>query len=144
MKKHPEITAQTRENLIEAFWMIYAQKKIDQITIQEITDKAGYHRSTFYEYFVDIYDVLDQLEESLLAYLKEEVVKGLTGEQNEDFIRGLADLYESKGNYLSVLLGENGDPHFARRLQAVMRPVLMEIFNMPENDIHTIYILEYE
>ena len=143
MKKHPEITAQTRENLIEAFWMIYAQKKIDQITIQEITDKAGYHRSTFYEYFVDIYDVLDQLEESLLAYLKEEVVKGLAGEQNEDFIRGLADLYESKGKYLSVLLGENGDPHFARRLQAVMRPVLMEIFGMSENDSHSAYILEF-
>ena len=143
MKKHPEITAQTRENLIEAFWMIYAQKKIDHITIQEITEKAGYHRSTFYEYFVDIYDVLGQVEESLLAYLKEEVVKGLAGEQNEDFVRRLADLYDSKGQYLSVLLGENGDPHFARKLQAVMRPVLMEIFNMPENDIHTIYILEF-
>ena len=143
MKKNPEVTAQTKENLMQAFWILYGQKKIDHITIQEITDTAGYHRSTFYEYFVDIYDVLNQLEEALLTYIKEEAVKGLAGEQNEDFIRGLADLYESKGQYLSVLLGENGDPHFARKLQAVMWPVLMEIFGMSANDIHTAYILEF-
>jgi len=59
MNKHPEITAQTRENLMQAFWSLYRQKKIDTISIKEITATAGYHRSTFYEYFVDIYDTSD-------------------------------------------------------------------------------------
>ncbi len=143
MKKHPEVTALTRENLMQAFWGLYCQKKIDRIPIKEITEKAGYHRSTFYEYFVDINDVLDQLEESLLAYIQENVVNSLAVEQNEDFIRGLADLYETKGKYLSVLLGENGDPHFAKKLKAVMRPALMETFGMSENDIRTAYIFEF-
>jgi AcrR family transcriptional regulator len=143
MKKNPVLTAQTRENLMQAFWSLYCQKKIDAITIQEITDTAGYNRSTFYEYFVDIYDVLDQLEESLLAYLKEEAVNLLAEEHNEDFVRGLADLYESKGKYLSVLLGENGDPHFAKKVLGVTRPVLMSTFRLSENDLHTAYILEF-
>ena len=143
MKKNPELTAQTRENLMQAFWSLYGQKKFDAITIQEITDKAGYNRSTFYEYFVDIYDILDQLEDSLLAYLKEEAVNLLAVEHNEDFVRGLADLYDSKGKYLSMLLGENGDPHFAKRVQGVMRPVLLSTFGMSENDLHTAYILEF-
>jgi len=143
MKKHPEVTAQTRENLMQAFWGLYAQKKIDGITIQEITDTAGYNRSTFYEYFMDIYDVLDQLEASLLAYLKEEAVNGLAMEHHENFIQGLADLYETKGKYLSVLLGENGDPHFAKRVLDAMRPILMRTFGMSENDLHSAYVLEF-
>jgi len=143
MKKNPEATALTRENLIQAFWGLYGQKKIDAISIKEITEKAGYHRSTFYEYFVDIYDVLDQLEDSLLAYFKTEVLNSLAVFQNDDFVREMADLYDSRGKYLSVLLGENGDPHFAKKLKALMRPALLEAFGLSESDIHAAYIFEF-
>lgn len=143
MKKNPEVTALTRENLMQAFWDLYCKKKIDAISVKEITDAAGYHRSTFYEYFVDINDVLTQLEEGLLAYIKEEVVNNLAFIQNDDFIRGMADLYESRGKYLSVLLGEKGDPNFAKKLKAVMLPVLSETFGLPESDIRTVYIFEF-
>ena len=66
MKKQPELTAQTKENLMEAFWQIYCEKRIEKITVKEITMKAGYNRSTFYEYFTDVYDVLEQIENSLI------------------------------------------------------------------------------
>lgn len=143
MKKQPEITAQTRENLIEAFWQLYCQKKIEHISIKEITDKAGYNRSTFYEYFSDIYDVLNQLEDGLVNYMKGQVLTSLEGGLNDDIIQKVADVYESKGYYLSVLLGENGDPNFARNLKAVMRPALAKAFVLPENDIHISYIFEF-
>jgi len=143
MKKQPEITAQTRENLMEAFWSLYCQNRIDHISVKAITDKAGYHRSTFYEYFVDIYDLLNQLEELIIRDIKDKVLDSLKIDQNEDVLRGLADVYESKGKYLSVLLGENGDPNFIRKLKAVMRPSLMNVFGLAENDTHTSYIFEF-
>jgi AcrR family transcriptional regulator len=92
MKKQPEITAQTRENLIQAFWGLYRQKKIEHITIKNITTRAGYNRSTFYEYFVDIYDLLNQFEDSLLEYLKEQILDSLDGGLNDDIIQKLADV----------------------------------------------------
>jgi AcrR family transcriptional regulator len=143
MKKNPEATALTRENLMQAFWGLYCHQKIETISVKQITDAAGYHRSTFYEYFVDIYDVLNQLEEALLTHIKEKVVKSLAVIQDEDFICRLADLYESQGKYLSVLLGENGDPNFTKKLKAVMRPALLGSFGLPESDIQTAYIFEF-
>ena len=143
MKKQPEITAQTRENLIQAFWSLYCEKKIEHITIKEITAKAGYHRSTFYEYFVDIYDVLNQLEESLLNYLKEQVLSSLENGLSDDFIQKMANVYETKGDYWGTLLGENGDPYFAQKMKAIMRPALINAFGLPEKDIHTAYIFEF-
>jgi AcrR family transcriptional regulator len=143
MKKNPEATTLTREALIEAFWTLYCQKRIDHISIKEITDKAGYHRSTFYEYFADIYDLLTQLEESLLTHIKETVLNSLLAERNEDSLQVIVEAYESKGMYLSVLLGENGGSTFSRKLKALMQPALREVFGLSESDIHTAYILEF-
>ena len=143
MKKQPEITAQTREKLIEAFWSFYCEKKIEQITIKEITDKAGYHRSTFYEYFNDIYDVLDQLEESLLDYIKVKVINRLDGDLSVDLTQNIASIYDVKGEYLSVLFGENGDPNFVKKVKALMLPVLTDTFGLSGKDIHTAYIYEF-
>jgi AcrR family transcriptional regulator len=143
MKKQPEITAQTRENLIQAFWGLYCQKKIEHITIKNITTRAGYNRSTFYEYFVDIYDLLNQLEDTLLEYLKEQILDSLDGGQNDYIIQKLADVYESKGDYLGILLGENGDPNFVKKLKTVMRSTLVGTFRLPEKEIHTSYIFEF-
>ena len=143
MKKQPELTAQTKENLIQAFWNLYRKQKIELISIKDITTKAGYHRSTFYEYFVDIYDILNQLEESLLNYLKEQVLSSLENGLNDDIIQKLADAFEIKGEYLSTLLGENGDPYFAQKMKNIMRPALINSFGLPENDVHTVYIFEF-
>src|SRR3974377_431286 len=94
LKKNPEATARTRENLMQAFWSLYCQKRIDHISVKEITDTDGYHRSTFYEYFVDIYDVFNQLEDELLAELKENVIQSFKTDSNDILIQPLADHYE--------------------------------------------------
>jgi AcrR family transcriptional regulator len=143
IKKQPGLTAQTRENLIQAFWSLYRQNRIERITVQEITAKAGYHRSTFYEYFVDIDDILNQLEAALLEYMKEQLLTGLESGLYDDFIQRLADVYESRGDYLGTLLGEKGDPQFARKLKTIMRSALTNAFGLPEDDIHTAYLFEF-
>lgn len=53
----------TKENIIIVFWEIYREKSINKITIKELMDKAGYHRSVFYTYFKNIYDLLEQEQE---------------------------------------------------------------------------------
>lgn len=143
MKKHPEVTALTRENIMQAFWSLYCRKKIDHISIKEITDKAGYHRSTFYEYFVDIYDLLNQLEDEVLAKMKAEVLQSLSIQSNNNLVQVLAERYEAQGEYLHVLLGENGNPHFAKKVKAEMSSALTRRFGLPENDIHTSYMMEF-
>lgn len=143
MKKQPELTAQTRENLTQAFWSLYRCQKIEHITIKDITTKAGYNRSTFYEYFVDIYDILNQLEEALLEYLREQVLNSLENGLNDAVIQKLANVFEVKGDYFGTLLSENGDPYFAQKIKAIMRPALVNALGLPEKDIHTAYIFEF-
>lgn len=38
---------------------LYSERKIEDITIKEITDKAGYNCGTFYVYYKDVYEILE-------------------------------------------------------------------------------------
>lgn len=73
MKKQPEITEKTRQAFIDVFCELYSQKPIEKISVQDIASKAGYNRSTFYQHFADIYELLDSVESDLLSYMKEEL-----------------------------------------------------------------------
>ncbi|MGA4463146.1 TetR/AcrR family transcriptional regulator [Bacillus bombysepticus] len=143
MKKKPELTALTRKKLMDSFWDLYCQKKIEKISIKEITDNAGYYRSTFYEYFTDIYDILEQLETELILYITESIQESLQSPHNEDIIQKIATLYEDKGEYLSVLLGNNGDPNFIQKFKKALRPALFKSFHLSENNEYTKLIFEF-
>lgn len=116
MNIQPELTGQTRANLLEAFWSLYAERRIDQITVKEIVAKAGYNRGTFYEYFNDVYQCLDHIENMSLPRFDElpPMPGGLA--PTTDFFETFIWLYQSKFKYYQVLLGERGDPAFQRKL----------------------------
>jgi len=116
MNKQPEVTEQTRTNLLEAFWALYAEKRIERITVKEIVAKAGYNRGTFYEYFSDVYQCLERIEARALPSLEE--LPPLSGGDDSAPVvfASFIQLYREKFKYYDVLLGERGDPSFQRKL----------------------------
>jgi AcrR family transcriptional regulator len=144
MRKQPEITEQTRQNLIDAFWELYLHKRIENITIKEITMKAGYNRGTFYEYFTDIYDMLGQIEDSLIPDLT--MIPPLTmGDSNFGMSLDLfLKICQEQGRYYAVLLGNNGDPSFVRRLKDTLKSMLSKTFGSDcHEDIELDLVWEY-
>ncbi|MGV8981510.1 TetR/AcrR family transcriptional regulator [Clostridium sp.] len=145
MNKQPEVTAQTKQNLIDAFWSLYCEKRIEKITVKELSQRAGYNRGTFYEYFTDVYDVLNQIEQSLVPTLDElpptTKLDHNVGMPFDMFLK----LYEQNFKYYSVLLGDNGDPAFASKIKSSIKPLVMSSISekVDRNDIELDFILEY-
>jgi AcrR family transcriptional regulator len=145
MSKRKEITAQTKQNIIDAFWTLYCENRIEKITVKDISNKAGYNRGTFYEYFTDVYDVLEYIEKSLTPTLDElppiVTSKVTIGMPLEQFF----ELYKQNIKYYSILLGEKGDPAFANKLKNSIKPMIIRIFDDKQNvDRKELdYILEY-
>lgn len=107
---------------MDAFWSLYCEKRIDRITVREIAARAGYHRGTFYEYFSDVYDVLEQVEQALIPGENElPSTTGAAGQPMDAFLK----LYEQNSKYYSVLLGSRGDPSFATKLKASVKPMIL-------------------
>jgi Transcriptional regulator len=133
MKHNPEITAQTRKNLMDAFWNLYSKEGINKTSVRQIVSKAGYNRSTFYEYFTDVYDVLEQIEVSILPDI----------EKHQDIMMGtdvhlplkhLTEVYSRNKKYFVVLLGKNGDPAFYEKIKNVYKALIRPHLQSPGAD----------
>lgn len=61
----------TKERIFIVFANLFANKELSKITVSEISKIANINRSTFYEYFKDTYDLLDNFEDFLADIVKE-------------------------------------------------------------------------
>jgi len=132
----------TRDNLIQAFWTLFKYKRIDQIHIKEITDAAGYNRSTFYQYFTDIYDMVNLIEEDLLAYVRDYAAQNLHNPAKETIVQNFTDLYLTKGEQFTILLSSQGDPSFLDKLKTTLTPVFLQTFHLPQTE-QAIYAIDF-
>ncbi len=122
MNKRPEITTKTREKLVNAFWQLYREKDVSDIRINEITDLAGYHRGTFYEYFTDIYDLLAQEEQGLVAKLKHS--KDIIDSGEKPFFAEIIQFYRANGERVSQLI-RHGNMSFINHLKESLYPLFL-------------------
>lgn len=149
MNKQPEVTAQTKQALMDAFWELYCNFPLEKISVKEISEKAGYNRGTFYVYFKNVHDVLTQIEDSLLptAEQYEEISQIKLGAIDSEMIsEQFYRMYELHGEKLRVLLGPNGDPNFAHRIKNIFKDELIQHLGhlSVKNRLKWEYAMEYE
>ena len=131
MKKQPQVTEQTRANLRQAFWELYAEKPVEKISVREITDRAGYNRATFYLYYHDVYELLEEIEGAVLGNIERLVNERLLKGDKLDFSQHMGLILRLAGrsrDYTRVLLGPHGDPEFSRRLKEIISPLVDRFF----------------
>lgn len=115
MAKIDRRIVKTQESLKKAVIELMNEKSFDEITIQDIADKANLNRGTIYLHYQDKYDLLDKLIESHMNEL---------GEMDEwacklDWNNALVPFFEYfENNYLffSTMLASKGAPSFRARL----------------------------
>ncbi len=131
MKKQPQVTEQTRANLRQAFWELYVEKPVEKISVREITDRAGYNRATFYLYYHDVYELLEEIEGTVLGNIERLVNECLLKGDKLDFSQHMGlilRLAQRSRDYTRVLLGPHGDPAFSRRLKEIISPLVDRFF----------------
>lgn len=131
MKKKAGQTEMTQRNFQDAFWLLYEKKSIDKITVKDICSLAGYNRSTFYRYYVDVYDILHELEKQILDEVDEFVVYLVEQANNFDATQALQAIlgtFARLNKYIIVLLGPHGDTEFIRKIVENLKPIWIKYF----------------
>ncbi len=122
MSKQPEITNATREAFVTAFFELAQKKSINKVTIREITNLAGYNRTTFYRYFEDVFALIEYAEDELLetihTALDEQQVQRSVGERR--FFEILIRCFHEHSDRVTVFLSEGNRSHFLRRIREHM------------------------
>ena len=148
MNQESQRVTETKERIKNAFFDLYGEKKIDRISIKEITDRAQLNRGTFYVYYKDIYDLLEKTEDELIAELvgklRSLIPKILREEDLDPFLPPL-EFYQRYSKFLKILLGVNGDPNFIHKIKAILKKTLRELLlkeQIPEVE-NMEYIMEF-
>lgn len=144
MKKQPERTAMTRSVLIDTFLELSNQKPVDKITVSEISSKAGFNRSTFYQYFNDTHHLMSCIEDDLLLYIKNTIISQI-GEVHPEhlFIELFIKINAEKRNTLKLLLGRSINNSFPTKLKESLIPLFAVQMHLSANAPETIYKLDF-
>lgn len=59
----------TKMRIEEAFFSLLATKPFNRVTVKDICDKAEINRATFYNHYMDTYDLMQKKEEEFLETL---------------------------------------------------------------------------
>lgn len=106
------------------------EKKFDQITIQDISDRADVSRRTIYLHYMDKFDLLDKLIEEHIGDLRELCDSAGNDAEYRDMGLLWFEYFESHYLFFSAMLGSRGGPYFRNRL---LEFFLQELKNK-END----------
>lgn len=133
----------TKEKIQQAFWSLYETNRIDKITVKAVCEKAKINRSTFYVYFLDVYDVLDSIESNIFPPATSLPVFDSNSKNTTFNIEEQIIYLREKKKFLKVLLSENGDAAFRFKFIKYIRPAVMAMVKDKSNSVNSNYILEY-
>ncbi|MDO4296479.1 MAG: TetR/AcrR family transcriptional regulator [bacterium] len=100
------------------------EKKIQEISVREISELADLNRGTFYLHYRDVFDLLDQIETELLDDLNETLLKYSPEELKEKPSLVFQEVYTlvlENQDILEILMGDNGDLKFITRLKEIVK-----------------------
>ena len=77
--KNNRLIRETDEKIIRTVYAMMTQehRPIGKITVREICEKTGVHRSTFYAHYQDVYDLVEKVEQSMSRQLTESFFRKL-------------------------------------------------------------------
>ena len=108
-KQEDARVVKTRARLFSAFSALLSEKPFEEITINEICDKAGVRRATFYKHFRDKYDFLAVLTESMVQQFESDytTVGACGAEYHVKFVRELIHYILDNESAIKLIIKSN-------------------------------------
>ena len=85
------------------------EKDISKITVTELCELADINRATFYKYYRDIYDLLENIESNLYNEIKKAIEKVNETETIKPFVTSIINTISDNKKACKVLLGRFGN-----------------------------------
>lgn len=116
-------TRRTKKLLTDAFVELLAQKKLNEISIKELCEKADINRGTFYLHYQDIYDLKQQIEGDLYTELTALIMPFPNVKELDSYqlFYHMFSFTKKNADIFRALLGPNGDISFLNNLNTLFK-----------------------
>lgn len=148
MNKQPEITAATRQRFVDVFCTLYATQPISKITVKELTARAGYNRSTFYQYFKDVYDIQQYIEDQMMNDIRRDILSHLiidlrNRKISDNYIARASHFLRTNETRIRLLIANPYNHNFALRIREEALHVVFNVLQIPSENVTVRYTFEF-
>lgn len=120
----------TRTLLRTALLELIVERGVADLTIQDVTDRAGLHRTTFYLHYTGLHELLEDCALTLFNEIREEIYKGWGMQQNptalEQVVENVFRHVQTHATLYRAMLGKQGDPYFRELFQEFLSELIFE------------------
>lgn len=122
----------TKKHFKLALLHLLKSKSFNEVTIKDITDTAEYDRSSFYRYFDDKYQLLEEIENELIQCIenKYKAVAQQNGSMVFDtsVMVSLLSIFDNQSvlSVISLLMGDNGDRSFESKMTRMFHKIFYD------------------
>ena len=130
----------SRQLLRSALIVLLKEKNINKISVREICDAAEINRTTFYKHYGNPYDLLEDIENSLLEELSSKICPG-----SKNCMAQILKIIDQKTEVYRLLANNNVDPLFPQKLLNLpaVRESLSNITAQRESGDYGGYVYEF-
>ncbi len=103
----------TKKIIKDTFLKLLAEKDITKITVSEICKIADINRATFYRYYLDVFNLLDSIEEEFVNELKQ-AYQPTKDEKKTiyNFSTAMLTVFIENKDLVKILFNTNNNLHF--------------------------------
>ncbi|MEH7627329.1 TetR/AcrR family transcriptional regulator [Bacillus inaquosorum] len=117
----------SQEAIKNAFIELMSEKNFDQITIQDIADRADVGRRTVYDHYLDKFDLLDKLIEEHINELRN-ICESASEMSFTECTLMWFEYFEQHSSFFSTMLASKGDSVFRSQfLKFVIEELEVEV-----------------
>lgn len=131
-------TRKTKRLFKEAFLSQLNEKDVSKISVTSLCKQCEFNRSTFYKYYTDIYDLLEEIEKEFLkqttAFAND--IKNDENSSSNIIQSVLTYIYENR-KLLSLFILKEKDHYLMHKLDVLVRDLytvkLKQLYNIPSS-----------
>lgn len=131
---HEDMVHKTKLQIQHHFIALVEAEGFSHVTVKKIAERANINRGTFYLHYTDKYELMDHLQQELLnelqtritAILPKEAFLALHQQQLYPPFVAIFQFISEHAHALRAILGDQGDPSFAKKIKRVFGEVLLE------------------
>lgn len=138
----------TKKAIRNAFAELLLEKKLSDITVTDVANKADVNRKTFYNYYGCVDDLIKEIEDEFIKIFEADLktIEVVDNFQNPAVLfHRLVTLFETDVQLYSVLLNTDVSQNFLHRIEILLKEIAKEFFleKKPEHKDNIILTCEY-
>ena len=110
----------TKRVIKETFLNLLEKKDISNITVTEICEIADINRGTFYRYYMDVYDLLKNIEQEFIDEIKNSPsIERMQDHSISSFTKGILSIFENNKKIVRILFNTDNNVYFLNEVLEV-------------------------